>query len=137
MAVHQHNDEIGVTACQTVVSHGKVFYFTNTGLTVSENPWGCEFNIWQGPQVVKHSASVALLLGVIHKGTDIMRLTVVTNPWADHHGYVICKYTQAVSHVQHRSPLCFLLFLLAHLNVLVCSLQLLKSWTGFTDILQV
>lgn len=93
MPVHQHNDEIGVKACQRVVSHEKVFYYTNTALTVGEHPWGGEFNVWQGSQVVKHSTSVALLLGVIHKGTDIMLLTVVTNPWADHHGYVICEYT--------------------------------------------
>lgn len=93
MPVHQRNDEISVKSFQTVVSHGKVLHYTNTGLTVGEHPWGCEFNVWQGPKVVKHSTSVALLLGVIHKGTDIMLFTVVTDPWADHHGYVFCEHT--------------------------------------------
>lgn len=96
MPVHQRNDEIRGKACQKVVSHGKAFHYTTTGLTIGEHPRGCEFDVWQGPQVVKHSTSVALLLGVIHKGTDIMLLTVVTDPWADHHGYVICE------HIQHK-----------------------------------
>lgn len=59
-------------------------------LTVGEHAWGGELYVGQSSQMVEHSTAVALLLGVIHKGPDVVLLTMVTDTWAYHHGDVIC-----------------------------------------------
>lgn len=61
-----------------------------TGRTVGEHAWGRELDVGQRSQVVEHSAPVALPLGVIHKGADVVLLAVVADARADHHGEVIC-----------------------------------------------
>lgn len=57
--------------------------------TVCKHAWRGELNIRQGSQVVEDSTAVTLPLGIIHKGPDVVLLTVVTNPRTDYHGNVI------------------------------------------------
>lgn len=41
--------------------------------------------------MVEHGAAVTAPLGVIHEGTDVVLLAMVTDPRADYHGNVICQ----------------------------------------------
>lgn len=60
-------------------------------LTIGEHAWRGQFNVRQGTQVVQHSTPIAIFLGIINKGSDVLLLAVIGNPRADDHGDIICR----------------------------------------------
>lgn len=40
--------------------------------------------------MVEHGAAVAVLLGIVHEGADVLLLAVIGDSGADDHGDVIC-----------------------------------------------
>lgn len=65
--------------------------FISAGLTVGEHARGRQLDVGKSSQVVEHGAAVAVLLGVVHKGPDVVLLAVVADAGADHHGDVVCS----------------------------------------------
>lgn len=59
--------------------------------TIGEHAGGGQLDVGQGPEVVKHGTTVALLLRVIYKGANVVLFTVVSDAWADNHGDVRCR----------------------------------------------
>lgn len=59
------------------------------GLTVGKHAWRGELDVGESSQVVQHGAAVTVLLSIIHKRSDVMLLTMVTNTRTYHHGDVI------------------------------------------------
>lgn len=57
--------------------------------TIGEHAWRGELHVRQSSQVIKDGTAVTMPLGVIHKGPNVVLLTMVTNPRADYHGNVI------------------------------------------------
>lgn len=82
------------------------FFFTDC--TVGEHAGGCELDVWQGPEVVQHGAAVALFLRVIHKGADVVLLTVVSDAWADNHGDVRCRESEMTRESDRKQFACWL-----------------------------
>ena len=58
-------------------------------LTIGKHAGRGELDVGKSSKVVQHSAAVTVLLGVIHKGSNVMLLAMVTNTRAYHHGDVI------------------------------------------------
>ena len=58
--------------------------------TIGEHARGGELYVGQGSQMVEDSTPVAFPLGVVHKGSNVLLLAMVTDPRADNHGDVIC-----------------------------------------------
>lgn len=40
--------------------------------------------------MIQDSTSVPIFLGIVNKGADVLLLTVVSNPRADHHRDIVC-----------------------------------------------
>lgn len=74
--------------------------------TVGEHARGRELDVGQRSQVVEHSAPVALPLGVIHKGADVVLLAVVADARTDHHGEVICIEERKNNKKKNKSKQC-------------------------------
>lgn len=58
-------------------------------LTVGKHARRGELQVRKSSQMVKDGAAVTLPLGVIHKGSNVVLLAMVTNPRADYHGNVV------------------------------------------------
>lgn len=58
-------------------------------LTVGKHARRGELHVRKSSQVVEDGAAVTLPLGVIHKGSNVVLLAMVTNPRADYHGNII------------------------------------------------
>ena len=58
--------------------------------TIGEHARGGELYVGQGSQMVEDSTPVAFPLGVVHEGSNVLLLAMVTDPRADNHGDVIC-----------------------------------------------
>lgn len=65
-------------------------------LTVGEHAWRGEFDVGQGTQVVEHSAPVAILLGIVDKGSDVLLLAVIGDSGADDHGDIIYRVEREI-----------------------------------------
>lgn len=61
------------------------------GLTVGEHARRGQFDVGQGAQVVQHGTAIAIFLGIVHKGSDVLLLTVIGNSRADDHGDIIYR----------------------------------------------
>lgn len=61
----------------------------NLNLTIGKHAWRGKFDVGKSPQVVQNSAAVAILLGMIHKRSNVVLLTVITDTRAYHHGDVV------------------------------------------------
>lgn len=60
-----------------------------TGLTISEHAWRGKLDVGKSSEVIQHSTTITILLCIIHKGPDVVLLTMVTDTGAYHHGDVI------------------------------------------------
>lgn len=66
-------------------------YSLEEGHTVGEHAGRGELDVGQGPKMVEHRTAVALFLRKIHKRADVVLLTVVPDPRANHHSDVSCE----------------------------------------------
>lgn len=46
--------------------------------------------------MVQHSAPIAIFLGIVDKGADVLLLAVIGNSGADDHGNVICRVEKEI-----------------------------------------
>lgn len=61
-----------------------------SSLTIGKHARRCELDVGKSSQMVEHSTAVTVLLGIVHKRSNVVLLTVVANAGAYHHGDVIC-----------------------------------------------
>lgn len=58
-------------------------------VTVGEHARRGELHVGRGSQVVEDGAAVTVPLAVIHEGTNVVLLAMVTDPRTDYHGNII------------------------------------------------
>lgn len=63
-------------------------------LTIGEHARRGQLDVGQGAQVVQHGTAVAVLLGIVNEGADVLLLTVIGNSRADDHGDIIYRWTK-------------------------------------------
>lgn len=73
--------------------------------SIGEHAWGGQFNVGQGPQMVEHGTPIAIFLGIVNKGADVLLLAVIGDSRADDHGDIISNtvLSQGLKEVESRS----------------------------------
>lgn len=74
--------------CSTHTSSSATDVLFREDLTIGKHAGRGQFDVGKSSEVVQHSTAVPILLGIIHKCSDIMLLTMVTDTRAYHHGDV-------------------------------------------------